>query len=325
MGQRWHRSFLLLFFSAGAAGQNQRCEVEVPLNIVTPDVGLVRNMPQESFVAHHGPNALAISSVNADSAPRRIVLVVEDGKNVNPAARKVEVSILGAILAKARAEDSFAFLTARGLRKELPFGTPRDALLSAIEGLSSTPSGKNRAASALDAVLEAASWLQPSQPGDSIILLTMGLAPSGGEPEFGRVGKALNAAGIRLFGYQLGRPYLGIYTVGIAHSTGGSVLPTATVDPNRETIFELADKTGGFFLEENTEGDPQREYSLTDERLRQVNKFAGQLYKGIAEYYRVRLVAAPEGFVIDLTDSVRQQLLQARMVYPRNIRPCSLH
>lgn len=320
MGREWHRSFVLLFFSASAVGQNQRCEVDVPLNIVMPDAALVRKMPQESFVAHQGRNVLAISSVNADSGPRRIVLVVENGKNVNPAARKVEASILGEILAKARAEDSFALLTARGPRKELPFGTSRDVLLSAIGELSSPSKGKNQPTSALEAVLEAASWLQPSQPGDSIIFLTMGLAPSGGDPEYGKVGKKLSAGGIRLFGFQLGTPYSGIYTVGIVPGPFGGVL--ATIDPNRQTVFELADKTGGFFLEENTEGEPDREYHSTDERLQEVNRFAGQLYKGIVEYYRIRLVAAPEGFVIDLTDSVRQKLLKARMVYPRNIPRC---
>lgn len=90
----------------------------------------------------------------------------------------------------------------------------------------------------------------------------MGLAPSGGDPEYGKVGKKLSTAGIRLFGFQLGRLYPGIYTVGIAPGPFGGLLR----DPNRQTIFELADKTGGFFLEENTEGEPDREYHVTDER-----------------------------------------------------------
>jgi hypothetical protein len=89
-------------------------------------------------------------------------------------------------------------------------------------------------------------------------------------------------------------------------------------------MFDLADETGGFFLGEDTEGDPRRRYALTDGRLRQLDKFGGQLYKGIVEYYRIRLIAAPEGFAIDLTDSVRQRLLKARMVYPRRIPHCSL-
>jgi len=53
-------------------------------------VGLVRHLRQEEFIARRGDATLAIRSVDADTAPRRIVLVVENGKNVNPAARKVE-------------------------------------------------------------------------------------------------------------------------------------------------------------------------------------------------------------------------------------------
>lgn len=208
MWRRPHFSFALLFLSANAAGQNHPCEVDVPLNIVTPDAALVRHMPQDGFVVHHGRDVLAIRSVNADSAPRRIVLVVENGRNVNPAARKVEASLLGTIVRNARAEDSFAFLTAHGPRKELSFGTPRDVLLSAIAELSSPAQGKNQARSALHAVLEGAVWLQPSQPGDSIIFLTMGLEPL--------VGRTLTAGGIRLFGFQLGMLYLGIYSVSLS-------------------------------------------------------------------------------------------------------------
>jgi hypothetical protein len=327
-----HRLLLscsLLFFLPSAAGQNPSCEVDVPLIIVMPDAALVRHVPADGFIAHHGGEALAIRSVDTDTGPRRIVLVVETGKNVNQAARKVEASVLGAIVTNARAEDSFAFLTAHGPRKELPFGAPRDVLLSSIGELSLPAMGKNQSKSILDSVLEAADWLRPSQQGDSIILFTMGLGPLG-ESGYGRVANTLNASGIRLFGFQLGTFYAGIYSVGLAPSPGGPngfppgvLLPSARIDPNRETIFGLADEAGGFFLEENTEGDPQLRYQLTGGRLQQLDKFGGQLYKGIMEYYRIRLGAAPKGFTIDLTDPLRQQLPRAHVVYPRKATRCS--
>src|SRR5439155_1546977 len=162
-------------------------------------------------------------------------LVAENGKDVNPAARKVEASVLEAMVTTARAEDSFAMLTSGGRRKELRFGTPRDALLSDIHELSSPSAGKSQGNSALDAVLEA----------------------------------------------------------------------------------------GGFFVEENTEGDAQKRYQLTDELLRVLNKRAGQLYKAIVEYYGIRLAAAPKGFAVDLTDALRQQLPAARVNYPREMPRCS--
>jgi hypothetical protein len=322
MLRRLHLSYAFLFFSASAAGQNQPCEIEVPVNIVMPNLGLARNVSPDGFVARHGSDVLDIRSITEDTASRRIVLVVENGRNINPAARKVEASVLRALVTNARAEDSFAFLTAHGPRKELPFGTPRDVLLSSIEELSSPAKGKDQGKSAFDAVLDAAGWLQPSEPGDSVIFLTMGPEESAGT-ELGRVGKTLTAAGIRLFGFQLGRLYLGNYSVGIAPNVHGGVVPTASIVPNAETMFTLADKTGGFFLGENTEGGPQKSYQLTDGRLQQLNKLAGQLYKGIVDYYRVRIVAAPDGFALDLTDSLRQGLPNAHLVYPRKVPGCS--
>lgn len=321
MLRRLHLSLALLFFAASTAAQNQPCVVDIPLNVVMPDATLVRNVPQDGIIAHRGGDVLTIRSVNADSASRRIVLVVENGRGVNLGARKVEASILGAIVTNARPQDSFALITARGPRKELPFGAPRDLLLSTIEELSSPVKEKDQSKSALEGVLEAAGLFQSSQPGDSIIFLTMGLDALG-ETEYGRVGKTLSAAGIRLFGFQLGRLYLGIYTLGIAPTSSGGVMPAARIDPNRETMFDLADGTGGFFLGENTEGDPQRAYQLTDQRLQLLNKFAGQLYKAIVEYYRIQLVASPKGFAIDLSDSLRQKLPKAHMTYPRKIPPC---
>jgi hypothetical protein len=273
----------VLVLSPSAYPQIKPCQVDIPVNVVMPDFALVRNLHQDAFIAHNGNAAVTIRSVDADSTPRRIVLVVENGKNVNPAARKVEASVLGFILTNARVVDSFAFLTALGPRKELHFGVPRQELLSAIGELATPVKGKSQSDSTLDTVLEAASWLQPPQPGDSVVLLTMGLKPD--DAGYGRVGKSLAATGVRLFGLQLGTFYAGIYStgVGFASSPGGMMIPTATIEPNPLTTFGLADQTGGFFGEENTEGDPQRTYKLTDERLQVLDKFGGQLYKGIVE------------------------------------------
>jgi hypothetical protein len=176
MRYRLNLSFGLLFLAVSAGGQTQPCELDIPLNIVMPDLALVRNMHQDGFIAHRGSEVLPIRSVNEDTASRRIVVVVENGKNVNPGARKVEVSILGAIVKNARAEDSFALLTAIGPRRELPFGAPRETLLSAIAELSSPAKGNGQAKSVLDAVLEAAGSLQPAQRAIPLFFLLWALS-----------------------------------------------------------------------------------------------------------------------------------------------------
>lgn len=286
-----------------------------------PDSSLVLDLTQDDLVARHGREVLAIRSIETDTAARRIVLVAENEKRLSPAARQVEVGILGTILNHARAEDSFAFLTAQGPRQELRFGTPREALASAIGELSTRASGKDRGLPTLDAVLEAANWLQPPQRGDSVVLLTLGLGID--DPAYGRVEKALTNAGQRLFGFQVGRILAGIYGVGLVPGPNGAMVPTATIEPNRHTAFDLSDETGGFFFEEDTEGNPRRTYRLTAGRLRFLEGYGLQLYKGIVECYRIRLEALPGHFTIDLNESLRQKLPKARVLYPRGLKPCS--
>jgi len=247
---------LTLFLLQTSTPQNGPCTLDIPLNVLMPDTALVRGLHQDAFVARLGNSVLAIRSVDIDTGPRRIVIVAENGKRLNPAARKVEATTLGAIVRDAPPADSIGLLTAVGPHRELPLGTTRELLLPAIDDLSAPPREKGEGRSTFEVVQQAAGWLQPFQPGDSIILLTKGLAP--GAPGYDRARKALNDGGIRLFGLQLGRIFIGTYSTGTASTPGGRILPTARVDPNTETMFDLADEAGGFFLEENTEGDPQQ-------------------------------------------------------------------
>jgi hypothetical protein len=312
--------YALVAFSSTAADQGQRCDIEVPLNVVTPDAALVRNIPQNGFAAHDRRDSIVIRSVTTDAAPRRVMIVVENGWKVTSAARKIESSILSVLLKNVRPEDSFAFLTAVGPRKEVPFDAPRELLLSAIEELATPARGNGQQKSTLDTVIEAADSLRPFRSGDSVILFSMGIKPD--ESAYSKARKTLATNGVRLFGFQLGTVYAGTYVRGFISDPRYGRLPTASIDPNRETLFDLAGETGGFFLEEDTENS-LRTYDLTDERLKELDELGGQLYKGIVEFYRIQLVAAPEKFVIDLTNPVRQRVTGAVLVYPRHTPRCS--
>ena len=311
---------LPFFLFSSLVEQSHPCDSDLPVNIVMPDGGLVRDIHADAFVARRGTESLTIRSVDLDAGPRRIVFVIDNGKNVNAAARRVEAAVLRGIVENARTGDSFSLLTAIGPRKEVPFSAPREAILSAIDALSSPAKGSGQVKPILDSVLEAATSLQPVQPGDSIVCLAMGLKPD--EPKYGLAGNKLASAGIRLFGFQLGTWYTGVYSSEIAPTVGGFRI-TPTLDPNHESIFNLADETGGFAILENTEGSPQQTYKLTDERLRYLVKYAGQLYKGITNYYRIRLASSPENLAIDLSEAVRMKVPKARVIYPRKISGCS--
>jgi hypothetical protein len=75
----------------------------------------------------------------------------------------------------------------------------------------------------------------------------MGVEP--GEAGYDKVGRTLTAVGIRLFGFQLGRLYTGIYSLGVAPGPGGVLLPRATVDPTGKQCLTSRTKRAVFSLE----------------------------------------------------------------------------
>ena len=74
---------------------------------------------------------------------------------------------------------------------------------------------------------------------------------------------------------------------------------------------------------ENTEGDPWRQYKLTDERKQEIKRLAGQLYKGSTEYYVIRVDSPPPEYQLGLAGSILKDLPNARVVYPRRLTECS--
>ncbi|PYV08439.1 MAG: hypothetical protein DMG23_13525, partial [Acidobacteria bacterium] len=134
----------------------------------------------------------------------------------------------------------------------------------------------------------------------------------------------LVAGGIRLFGFQLGRI--------ISGSLGPSILsfgPSGVINfppeifPNLENFFTLSRQTGGVAVAENTEGDPWREYELSDKRLQELQYLGVQLYKAIAQYYRLRLKLPARDFSLDLADSARKDVPLAAVIYPTRLPGCA--
>lgn len=306
---------------ARAYAEDPPCVVNVPVNVMTPDNALVRGLDEHSLVARNTGGPLTIQSFSIDRGPRRIVFVLETGQSIPEAARKIATSVISGILSSARAEDSFALLTAHGPRKELRFGTSRDTLQTNLDELAMRPHARNETGGVLDAVLEAVGWLQQPQPGDAIVLVTMGIeSPS--RTGYGKVRDALAEGGVRLFGFQLGPVLAGYYDTSLIFLPGGVIRPSAIM-PNEESLFALASGAGGFAFVENAEGHPRRAYKLTQERLHFLTKSAGQIYKAVIEYYLLRLETPKRGLVVDLADPIGKQFPKAEVIYPRYLPGCS--
>jgi hypothetical protein len=296
--------------------------VALPTIVALPNAALVQRLGTDGFVARDKNGPAKIKTVISDRGPRHVLFVVETGKQVPPAVRNVEMEILAEILKDARQEDSFALLTAHGPRREVRFGTSKETLKSTVEEIGVGASGKNEGNGLLDAIFEGIDWFRPYNAGDAVIVLTLGIE-SNHQVSFAKVRDGLAKEGIHLFGFQLGPFFAGSYNTYLSTTPFGQLSLTGWFDPNRENLFALSRYTGGFVALENAEGDPQKAYQLTDQRLHAIRHAAQQEYKAIVEFYIIKIEGSPKNLEIDLAESIRRELPKAEVIYPRNSQNCS--
>jgi hypothetical protein len=247
--------------------------------------------------------------------------VVETGKRVTKAARTIESQVIGRILTEGRAADSFGVVTARGPKNELRPGTSREELLKMGAELAEDPKGSGTGPAMLDALEEAAEWLQPSRNGDAIVVLSMGIEFEEARTSFKKVRDGLTSAGIRVFGFQLGMIIGETVYTGLAGLPGGpGFIPRAYVAPNEESLNALSFSSGGFLFIEVT--DSEKGYKLSDERLAALKKGGEQIYKAIQEYYVLQIANPPKDFQADVSPEVKEKLSQVRVSYPRMKKYC---
>ncbi len=312
---------VLLSVNAVAFGSDSVCSQDVPANVVFPNGTLIRNMNASNFVARSKSGVLPIQSLESDTDSRRIIFVVATGELVPEMVRTSEARVLADMLSKARPQDSFALLTARGPRIELRFGTSRDALSKAFDEIAEQPKGKSQPGADLDAVLESISWFGQPQTGDAIVILTTGIEfqPRASSP---KVQRALDDSRVRLFGFQFA-PIAGQITSSYYQVDGPWLVQEQAVDTNEQSVFALSDATGGFVVDAYRGGGPLWTYNkLTADDMKFLSDMSEQEYKAVTDYYRIRLEAPSGGLKLDLSDTVHAQFPTARVTYPKTLPAC---
>src|SRR5208282_4351445 len=109
-----------------AYAQQPGCSI--PVAVWNSNVGVVptRGLPREAFTARNGNRPVLIRSAAADWRPRRVIFVAESSGRMASAARQIEAAVITDILARSRAEDSFALLISGDPGVELRFGSSAD-------------------------------------------------------------------------------------------------------------------------------------------------------------------------------------------------------
>jgi hypothetical protein len=316
--------FALLFSGllSTTVSEERSCSVSLPVTVFLPNLALLRNLGKEQFAARDKKSALSILYASPENGPRRIVFVVETGRRISSDARKVEAAVLQGVLSEASPDDSVALLTARGPSKEVRFGESHEALESVIAEIGKGLSGHSQQAEVLDAVNEAADWLQPHQQGDAILLLSMKIENDNPKASFEAVSDRLVMDEIRLFGVQLDTLIHAFYSTTITSAIGGPIVGASTdLSLNKKSLFYLSDESGGFGVVEDTTSTIHT-YKLTDSHLAELKEEGKQFCKAIEDYYRLTLQSSPQGLDLDVSGSLRAKFPQAILTYPKKKDYC---
>jgi hypothetical protein len=312
--------FAFLELQGGTRGLDAACAtLEVPANALLGDGKVLRGLHREDFSARGKRNRIDIESVQYDAAPRRILLIADNGPGPNADARKAQVQVLGHILSEGRPEDSFAFVSARGSRAEAPFSEPREKVEQALENALSSPAGGGNGDGFLDAVMHGISLFKDPHQGDAIIAMTSEFEKSRSASYQG-VADALTLGHIRIFGFMLGPVMQGAYFTTIGPGAGTVFVP------NAQNFGALTWNSGGYMLQEQTEM-PWKEYKLSADHSAELQTRGWRIYSAIAEFYRlqVRLPGSlnqRSEWTLELSSAIQKRAPTAETIYPRLLPAC---
>jgi hypothetical protein len=315
---------------ASRAQQNACKAVEIPVGVFSATGDVFRGLAAEDFVGRVQKKPVGVKSLSYDDGPRRVLFVVDTNRKLSADSRRAEEEMIAAILSTARPEDSFALLPARGPGREISFTTERPPFTKAL-GQSGEKSGKEPGV--LDAVMAGIEQFGAPQNGDSIVVIAADLEGNH-KANAKTVAKALEEHRIRMFGLALGPVAIknsvasgsmtSTTSQGLAWTTPG--VGDFVYETGDEHFFDLTANSGGVVFAVMN-GNPQRSYNLSDERLLQsVRQKARAVAKIISAYYRMQIEspasAHPENWDLEINEEIRKHSQPMFVLYPRVLGPC---
>ena len=326
--------FIILLATINVAAQQSGCAtIDLPINVIKASGEPIQGLSASDFAVQVRKQSLAVESANYESAPRRILLVIDTTKKLVPDARKLEVEFASGIVSGAQPEDTFALLTARGITQEVKFGADRSELMKALKILndSAAESGDaGKQVGPLDAVATGAAWFGEPRLGDSIVLMAADLEDNHKANPKG-VAKLLSDHHIRLFGVALGRLQLTNSTTsalttdynGFGYKEPGVPLRNAAGDPN---FLPLTVNSGGYVAPENTKAI-NMEFQLTEPKKQQLQKTGALMAQLIDTFYDVRVKASTisheEAATVNFNADKMGAMPGTHVLFPHEVSPCS--
>jgi hypothetical protein len=326
----FHVFIVFIALSTFALAQSDACKAaEVPVGVVNPNGETYIGLNASSFSGHAGKIAVPVNSMSYDDGPRRILLVVDQGKKVNADSRKAEQDMLAVLLGAARQQDSLALITARGPSHVVKFGEERSALAAAINdegiGLHGNEIG------VMDAMLQGVAMFGESKPGDAMIVMAYDLEGNHGA-NAKKVAKALEDHHVRMFGLALGPVSTrnittsGQSTTAWGLATASPSVGEITYDTGDDNFFPLARNSGGLVMAV-LNYDSRKNFSMKDPALQaRVKQQARTMFNMVSTYYRMQIdpprLGHSEEWNIEVADSVKKSVPHMFLLYPHQIGTC---
>lgn len=278
----------------------------------------IAGLSSTAFTASREGHPVKVDSVSQDETPRRVVFIIDKSSSVSQSARVIEVEVISKILSSVRKGDTFGLLTSGGPPASVPIGPDSDAIRSVVSLPLADPRSITSPLSPLDAILEAATWLQPSHPGDSIFVIAMHLEGKS-HARFEQVREAITAGRIRVFGIQLGWTFPPNPLPAQASCSYGDCY-SSDPDDNRDLLIRLCRSSGGIATLEATD---VRDYHLSRTRRSALAANGQEMYSAISDYYLLSLASYDSKVEVGLEPQARSQFAASLLLYPRYWTQCA--
>ncbi|HTS71447.1 MAG TPA: hypothetical protein VMO17_20920, partial [Terriglobia bacterium] len=144
---RWCQLCLTLLCLApdltiSAQARSARCQLDIPVNVITLNGSLTQGLQQSSFVLAKAKD-ISLGEVAYDTTPRRVVFILDRESEMPKLAQDVAYAVMERILRGSRSGDSFSFISAEKDPVRVPFDRPSE-VMARIQAVQSGPPPKSR-------------------------------------------------------------------------------------------------------------------------------------------------------------------------------------
>jgi hypothetical protein len=312
---------LLLSIPTSIFAQQPDCRHRtIPVNVVDDKDVPVAGLTAENFRGEFRGEPVRIVSADFGARPIRLVILLDLSGSMGAGEKHLVADILVSQILLSALNGSQVALITFSDKVQIRFGLRQDkqAVEDVLRELNLAELKSFKGQTALwDAVGEAVSLLNPSQPGDVVYAVSDGGGDNRSHKRASVVEKMLLDSSLRFFAFLV--PYDEVYP---RHS--------AEIGPGLEDLKALAQTAGGNAINlwpANLSG-PETHYDLSPRGKKQISEAAGALYKQMQEFYFVeislmKVVDKPRSWKLKLVPNGGRQIKGLSLHYPQRLFPCS--